>query len=197
MGLATRQRRGWGRTRRPVASAGGEAKPALAWVPRTEGFGPALSGGAELQGVLGGAARPSRTGLGGGGRPWCPAQPRVSHLRGRLGAARRRGRPAGTAAAGGGGVSWCGRSASSARPLGLSVALAVMALLFIRAAQEGRGTHARHPSPRPATVDVASRRPEAGPAVREITWPAALRVGRAPSGLPREPGWASLPIPYA
>lgn len=156
---------------------------------RSRGLGPRSQRAPSCGGVLGvSTALENRA----EGRPWCPAQPRAPHLRGRLAAARRRGRPAGKAAAGGGGVSWCGRSASSTRPLGLSAALAVMALLFIRAAQEGRGTHARHPSPLPATVDVASRSPGAGPAVRAVTWPAG-----AGSRFPREPSRAGLPLPDA
>lgn len=65
-------------------------------------------------------------------------------LRGRLVAARRRGRPAGKAAAGGGGVSWCGRSASSARPLGLSAALGGNGVTLHPGRAGGAG-HARAP----------------------------------------------------
>lgn len=49
-----------------------KARPAPAWVPRTEGFGPALAEGAELRGVPGrGTARPSRArpGVGRGPQP--------------------------------------------------------------------------------------------------------------------------------
>ncbi|KAM7322836.1 hypothetical protein ACRRTK_018341 [Alexandromys fortis] len=63
-----------------------------------------------------------------------------------------------------------------------------MAIHFIRAPPEGRGTHARRPWSRPATSDVASKRPGAGPAVGEVTWPAVGPRGSRES-------LAGLPLP--
>lgn len=185
MGLATRQRRGWrpggwGSGARAARAGRGEAGPGVG--PADRGLRARARTGRRAAVGPGGQHGPHHHHPGKRSRAAAvPAPPpRAPHLRGRRGAARRRGRPAGTAAAGGGGVSWCGRSASTASPLGLSAARAVMALHFIRAPREGRGTHARQPWSRPATVDVASRRPGAGPAGRGITWPAG-------AGLPPEP----------
>lgn len=190
MGLATRQRRGRGlgvrgsaRAERPDRLRRGSRGP-RSWARARRGH-PAAAGPEGQH-----DPPPRESGRGSGpGRPRCRAPPpHVPHLRGLRGAARRRGRPAGTAAAGGGGVSWCGRSASTASPLGLSAALAVMALHFIRAPPEGRGTHARQPWSRPATIDVASKWPGAGPAVGGITWPAVGPRGSRES-------LAYLPLP--